>query len=1187
MITKRLYLIISLIFISAISIYAQQLAFPEAVGFGRFATGGRHGTVYHVTNLNDTGTGSFRDAVSKSNRIVVFDVAGVIRINSRVNVSSNIYIAGQTAPGEGITIYGDGLSFSGANNTICRYLRVRMGKVGSKDKDAFGLANGANMIFDHVSVSWGQDENFSISSDGKGTSPDNFTIQNCIIGQGLLAHSAGGLMQAGKITIYRTLYIDNDTRNPKFKGEHQYVNNIVYNWKSAAYIMGGDSEGTSYANAVGNYFITGPAGSTRAFSGANSRYNIYAEDNWVDKNRNGILDGELIPQEDYEGGPTFKAQPYDYPALPTIPATELYNDLIHTVGASLPYRDNADWNLIRELESLGEKGDYISDEAILPFGAPNTWIVWAGAKPTDSDNDGIPDWWETANGLNPNNAADAMTIASNGYANIENYINSITSENSQPYLKAPMCLSVKEKTESELTIEWLGYTTKEDGYIIEEKIDGSFVEAVRVGKGINNYTFTDLEPESTHIYRVKAFNATTETTYTNELTAKTKPIPVSVENPETFTPDAIWTGTSSNNWDYTSGNWNTGNFVAGQKILFDESGTNKAIVLAENVEQGTMFIKGNDDYAFSGTGVISGTGSVNKTGTGKVTLPNNNTYTGATVIWGGIMEINQLANGGSPSSIGASQPYDFNWVWNGGTIRYTGGNVSTNRNVALENATAFEVVNSGAKVTTTGEIGGEGDFIKSGPGTIYSTYQKNTYTGNTIVREGTYELNGSAELNTMDKSVAIHGKLILEGGRFKTSGGADGKYSEYNFDIEVNGNNTSYFEPTRNSYVRSKFSGMGDLTIDIPYLREHFKANFDEYYGTLTLRKTGSLNSTVWFLIDNDTNGAGVPNARVVASDNVQIQGGKNESTYYLGGLSGTSSSRLQCAYIKANGGSMTWVVGGVSTDEEFNGIINNDNNSSSYTGTTHIVKEGTGYWRLTKANTYKGTTTINGGNLIINGAHTGAGAITVNEEGTLSGKGSVPGTVTVNDGGTLSPGDFGLGTFTVKAATNLKAGSTLNIDVNPGVNSSDKLSVTTGTLTLSGALRINNINEERGFQVGDSFSILNATAYSGTFSEIIPAAPGENMHWDLSALYTIGTLRVGEGGLGIHSSTTDHIRIIPSQGNISIEGITEPIIVEIYNISGVRVFNETVNSSSFDTNVNSGFYVVKTGTKTTKVIVP
>ena len=161
-----------------LTLQAQPLAFPGAEGFGKHATGGRSGSVYHVTNLNDTGNGSFRDAVSKPNRIIVFDVSGVIRLQSRVAVSSNLYIAGQTAPGEGITLYGNGLSFSNANNTICRYLRVRMGIVGSSGEDALTLASGHDMIFDHCSVSWGRDETFSISGQG----PQNHTFSlGCVI----------------------------------------------------------------------------------------------------------------------------------------------------------------------------------------------------------------------------------------------------------------------------------------------------------------------------------------------------------------------------------------------------------------------------------------------------------------------------------------------------------------------------------------------------------------------------------------------------------------------------------------------------------------------------------------------------------------------------------------------------------------------------------------------------------------------------------------------------------------------------------------------------------------------------------------------------------------------------------------------------------------------------------------------
>ena len=197
---------------------APQLAFPGAEGFGRYAVGGRYGKVYKVTNLNDSGPGSLRDAVSKPNRMVIFDVGGVIKISSRIVVSKNIYIAGQTAPGAGITVYGDGWSFSNADDAIVRYIRIRMGKSGASGKDAVTIAEGARMIFEHVSVSWGRDENFSISGTAK-----NITVQDSIIAQGLETHSCGGLVETdGGVSLFRNFYVDNNTRNPKVKGVNDF-----------------------------------------------------------------------------------------------------------------------------------------------------------------------------------------------------------------------------------------------------------------------------------------------------------------------------------------------------------------------------------------------------------------------------------------------------------------------------------------------------------------------------------------------------------------------------------------------------------------------------------------------------------------------------------------------------------------------------------------------------------------------------------------------------------------------------------------------------------------------------------------------------------------------------------------------------------------------------------------------------
>ncbi|WP_264537116.1 hypothetical protein [Flavobacterium sp. N1736] len=144
-------------------------------------------------------------------------------------MASNTTIAGQTATGEGIVFLGPRVTFTGSSNTIARFLRIRYGGT-AQNQDASGLANGANMIFDHMTFTWGTDEVFSINWDNKGVSPDNITIQNSIIGQGLHRHnhSAGGLIQpsGGKISLIGNLYICNKTRNNKIKGINEFVNNV-------------------------------------------------------------------------------------------------------------------------------------------------------------------------------------------------------------------------------------------------------------------------------------------------------------------------------------------------------------------------------------------------------------------------------------------------------------------------------------------------------------------------------------------------------------------------------------------------------------------------------------------------------------------------------------------------------------------------------------------------------------------------------------------------------------------------------------------------------------------------------------------------------------------------------------------------------------------------------------------------
>lgn len=423
-------------------VYAEIPAFPGAEGFGALAVGGRGGAVYHVTNLHDDGPGSFRDAVSESGRTVVFDVAGIISIQKRIVVADHITIAGQTAPGDGIVIYGNGLSFSGADHAIVRYMRFRMGIGGDKGKDAVTIAEGTPMIFDHVSVSWGRDENFSISGqDGF------FTIQDSIIAQGLDTHSCGGLLQNwGGISVLRTLYIDNHTRNPKVKGVNQFVNNVVYNWNAAGYILG-DSAGQSHANILNNYYIAGPRTPARTpFTRGNENFHLFAQANMYDADKNGLLDGRILQPADY-GVVTWRQAPYDYPPLASIddPPTA-YKRIVSQSGAWLPARDRVDQYLIRELTSLGKEGQIIADEKQLPTQGPGP--MRGGAPRLDTDRDGMPDEWEAAiEGLNVRAADHNGDVNQNGYTNLEDYIN---------WLAAPHAHTVKNKP---LQIDLRPFTT--------------------------------------------------------------------------------------------------------------------------------------------------------------------------------------------------------------------------------------------------------------------------------------------------------------------------------------------------------------------------------------------------------------------------------------------------------------------------------------------------------------------------------------------------------------------------------------------------------------------------------------------------------------------------------------------------------------------------------------------------------
>lgn len=462
-------------------------AFPSAVGYGKNTEGARSGSnrsVYVVSNLNNSGPGSLRDAVSQSNRIIVFNVAGKIDLNKEVLVfKSNQTVLFQTAPAPGIVLYNGRTSSSGASNVIVRYMRMRSGRQvdGADEIDAGGAAHGYDQIYDHCSFTWATDENFSLNNEKQSKPLYNITIQNSIIGQGCQNHSCGGLIQTSLdcgVTCFRNLLADNKTRNFKVKGLNQYINNVVYNWgNGAAYNAGGDSSGDSNTVIENNYFIKGPAytwvntsypvettdismfddetkyhyngissdkksyladtyqqvSPTKPFTGGSGSgtFSSYCVGNYYDENKDGTLNGFELNSANWDtycsATINFLSKPDDqHPAIDiTTSATDAYHWIVKNVGPVLPRRDAVDQFIIDELTSLGIKGTILRNQRLeQQYPLANTWDAEFAVSVTgakDTDGDGIPDDFEDKWGLNKNLPGDAVRLANNGYTMIENY----------------------------------------------------------------------------------------------------------------------------------------------------------------------------------------------------------------------------------------------------------------------------------------------------------------------------------------------------------------------------------------------------------------------------------------------------------------------------------------------------------------------------------------------------------------------------------------------------------------------------------------------------------------------------------------------------------------------------------------------------------------------------------------------
>ena len=436
------------------------VAFPEAEGFGKYSTGGRGGKVFIVSNLNDAGSGSFREAATaKVPRIIVFAVSGTIHLTEKLSIAGNVTIAGQSAPGAGICLADQSIGFGG-DNIIVRYLRIRMGDKyqrggmvdGNGGDDAFGGTKRKNIVIDHCSMSWSTDEVFSVYSGDSSTlqwnlisEPLNYSYHFETGDKDYEKHGYGAIWGGRHLSAHHNLFAHCNSRTPRFDGIRNspeenvdFRNNVIYNWGHNNTHAG---EGGRYT-IVNNYYKYGP--STLAsvkfrilnpFNRSDIPYGrFYVAGNYVD----GAAD---VTRDNWQGvrvgnsGKDDATQAKLVVPLPVVSITmqtaeDAYVLILQSAGANLPVRDTLDERIINNVKN--RTGGFIDVQGGFPHGTDYELTV--KAWPTllslpalpDADKDGMPDDWEKAHQLNPADGNDASAFTLNKqYTNIEVYLNDL------------------------------------------------------------------------------------------------------------------------------------------------------------------------------------------------------------------------------------------------------------------------------------------------------------------------------------------------------------------------------------------------------------------------------------------------------------------------------------------------------------------------------------------------------------------------------------------------------------------------------------------------------------------------------------------------------------------------------------------------------------------------------------------
>ena len=746
-------------------------SFPGAEGFGAYATGGRGGDVYFVTNLNSSGSGSLADAIATapaSGRTIVFAVSGYIHVpssNLRIT-NSKITIAGQTAPGDGVGLKDGTFRISG-DDIVVRHMRFRHGKYGSGG-DCIDLDSGSiRCVLDHVSLQFSTDENISSYN----SPPENLTMQWSLNAWGLESHSCGGLWDQNHATCHHTLWAHNHTRNPKARpsGLLEWVNNVTFDW-DIGFILGDSETPAAWkANVRNSYFLCPPGNlRLRALEKAsldrngNPNFSLYLDNCRHDADGNGLLDGTDKGYAIASGSYTALAAPVE--ASGAVPVTlddpvVAFQKVVSNAGAlrlDVAYpgalRDEVDTRLIQNL--VTQTANHITGESSLGLANGGFGELAGTLPPLDTDKDGMPDAYEIALGWNPAAQDHNTALASSGglvagttffppatpagYTRLEEYLH---------FLAIPHGTVARNVAglPTSITVDLRKFTSGfplSPTFTVANVVGGTVAQG---GPGNALATFTptlDLTGRARFDFTVtdgagRAWSQTCALVVTSNALPR----------------DLRWKGSGST-WDTAAPNWvrpatgTTEVFAGGDRVVFDQTGIARpSVTVVGTVAPGSIDVDATGNYSLAGSGTVGCTGALTKRGAGTFTLGNS----GANSFRSIALEAGTLAlpnaTGGGAAKIS----------FNGGALA-----LAPPSNTTIPNALEF---NQPATITVGSQHTCSGNWTGSQTVTVNATGgQLWTVAGSWAgfsgrLQAGTgnprFRLNGSTNVNFGSPSVAV------------------------------------------------------------------------------------------------------------------------------------------------------------------------------------------------------------------------------------------------------------------------------------------------------------------------------------------------------------------------------------------------------------------------------------------------